>query len=148
VKLGGSSDGSRGSRITSRFGLFRRPFRVGFAGGGDTRRDAPVAVVLNGAPRRWQSVLSTHRWRNEILIFYAGLDVSLRETSICILHAEGKVVLERKEANARVRLRARSGRQRALTQSRTFSHVTHSNWLCPNCDWITLDLRLASVASY
>ena len=27
---------------------------------------------------------------------YAGLDVSLRETSICIVNAEGKVVLERK----------------------------------------------------
>lgn len=28
--------------------------------------------------------------------FYAGLDVSLRETSICIVDVEGKVVLERK----------------------------------------------------
>jgi len=28
--------------------------------------------------------------------FYAGLDVSLRETSICIVNAEGRVELERK----------------------------------------------------
>lgn len=28
--------------------------------------------------------------------FYAGLDVSLRETSVCVVNAEGKVVLERK----------------------------------------------------
>jgi transposase len=28
--------------------------------------------------------------------YYAGLDVSLRETSVCIVNAEGKVVLERK----------------------------------------------------
>ena len=28
--------------------------------------------------------------------FYAGLDVSLRETSVCVVDAEGKVVLERK----------------------------------------------------
>jgi hypothetical protein len=27
---------------------------------------------------------------------YAGLDVSLRDTSVCIVDAEGKVVLERK----------------------------------------------------
>jgi transposase len=30
---------------------------------------------------------------------YAGLDVALRETSICIGNAEGKVVLERKVAS-------------------------------------------------
>jgi transposase len=27
---------------------------------------------------------------------YAGMDLALRETSICIVNAEGKVVLERK----------------------------------------------------
>ncbi len=31
--------------------------------------------------------------------FYAGLDVSLRDTSVCIVDAEGKVVLERKVAS-------------------------------------------------
>ena len=30
---------------------------------------------------------------------YAGLDVSLRETSVCIVDAQGKVVLERKVAS-------------------------------------------------
>jgi len=66
-----------------------------YRGGCGSALDAECAALLRRLLDRGRLDLE-HRGRSDEMVHFVGLDVSVKETSVCVVDDAGKVILEQK----------------------------------------------------